>query len=269
MVGAPPKVPMSNTDLRWGLLHNVLGFVFLLGSILPPTAGGNSYSGWFVLMWPTSNLIILGLAYVFDGSCGVRMLGKSKTTGNVSVVSTLFFFPYLLGLFVFWRIKHLYKGESVCDEVAEGVWVGRYPLCVDVGDKRFAQRPLTHAVDLTAEFPSRPAFHGKLTYLCAPSLDFLLADPKELLSCAQVIVQSYRENSKSTVYIHCANGHGRSGLFAAIVLVMRGDCLCLDEARNMMKLRRSVLHWQRHQEKVAERVLELWKDQAEVELTGV
>jgi hypothetical protein len=47
----------SSLSTIWILLHNVQGFVFLLGSILSPMAGGNAYSGWFVLMWATSNLI--------------------------------------------------------------------------------------------------------------------------------------------------------------------------------------------------------------------
>ena len=57
------------------------------------------------------------------------------------------------------------------------------------------------------------------------------------------------------MYIHCANGHGRSGVFAAIMLVARGLLSDLDEAKKYLKEKRSVINWQEHQQDVAEDVL--------------
>ena len=258
---------MKQRDTKYGVLHLVIGSLFLIASALPSALGGTAYSVWLIFLWPAVDLLVLGSVYLVDGNCGVLLLGKSQVSGKLSPISIFIFLPYLFGAFVFWRIKHLWKGEHVCDKVAHGIWVGRYPLHLSVDDPRFAEQPLKIVVDLTGEFPTRRAFHGRTTYLCAPSLDGLLADPRVLLDTARAVITSYDAERNHSVYVHCANGHGRSGLFAGILMVMRGDCSSLEEARVLMKSRRSVIGWQPHQQRIAEETLHLWKH--DIELTKV
>jgi protein-tyrosine phosphatase len=245
-------VPVA-TDLHHGVLHTFLGLLFSAAAIIPPFIDGFSF-GWIVLLWPALNLLLLGASYLCNGKWGVWLLGKSKSTGVVSLPALVFFFPYLLGMYSFWYLKHMCLGEQVCNQVAAGIWVGRFPLNILSNDSRFDNR-LTHVVDLTCEFPSRRAFHGNIqTYLCAPSLDRLLADPRTLLDCAKKVLN----DSDSCTYVHCANGHGRSGLFAGMLLVMRGECKDLDAAKIFMRKKRSVINWQPHQQAVAQLSLDLW-----------
>ena len=60
----------------------------------------------------------------------------------------------------------------------------------------------------------------------APRLDDLLRLLKELDPVA------------GTLYIHCAEGHGRAGLVAAAILLSRGMVLDPDEAVRMVRAKR-------------------------------
>ena len=53
-----------------------------------------------------------------------------------------------------------------------------------------------------------------------------------------------RDPGTFCIYVHCANGHGRSGLFAGMMLVVMGVCGDLDAAKGRMRLKRSVINWQ-------------------------
>ena len=154
--------------------------------------------------------------------------------------------------------------EQVCNEVwSGGIWVGRYPWEISIQDKRFSEHPISHVVDLTGELP-RLSFHNKVQYICCPSLDRLLCDPVILADACQSLPES-------GVYIHCANGHGRSGLFAALYLVHNGMCKNIDEAKIIMKRKRNVLNWQPHQQNVAEEALRILRQgsrENDIELRG-
>ncbi len=253
----PPHHP--RTDARFACLFSTIGLGLGLAGVAPVAAGAAPAWPLSLLLWPAANLLVLGCCYACDGDVGTRLLGKSVRTGALPWASVLFFLPFHLGHFAAWRLKHLCKGENPAEEVADGIWVGRYPLEIGIGDARFRGRPVSHVVDLTGEFPARAAFHGAegVTYLCLPSLDRLLSSPERLAAAARVV-----HRDASCAFVHCANGHGRSGLFAGILLVLRGDAPDLDAAKRQMKRKRSVLNWQIHQQVVAERALELLQQQS-------
>ena len=83
-------------------------------------------------------------------------------------------------------------------------------------------------------------------------MDRLLASPAVLAAAVRTVSRDAR-----CTYVHCANGHGRSGLFAAMLLVYDGHCKTIDEALIVMRQQRKVLNWQPHQQHVAEQALEL------------
>jgi hypothetical protein len=241
------------TDRRHGVIYVVVGLLLCAGGIVPAAAGPTG-PAWLWLLWPGLDYLFLGGCYLFNGDVGTFALGKRLLTGRLHPVSALVFLPYLLASFALWRAKHLVLGEPVCERVWEGVWVGRWPWEVAIGDARFQANPITHVVDLTGEFPALGGFHRRrgVTYICCPSMDRLLASPAVLAAAVRTVSRDAR-----CTYVHCANGHGRSGLFAAMLLVYDGHCKTIDEALIVMRQQRKVLNWQPHQQHVAEQALEL------------
>jgi protein-tyrosine phosphatase len=252
------------TDTRHGVIYVVVGILLGVGAVFPVVTSGRVEGGpepklhnlLLLLLWPGVNYLFLGGCYLRNGDVGTWVLGKSESTGRLHPLSVLVFLPYLLVSFVLWRAKHLLLGEPVCERVWEGIYVGRWPWELNIEDSRFASNPITHIVDLTGEFPSL-SFHRKrgVTYICCPSMDRLLASPALLAAAVRTVSRDAR-----CTYVHCANGHGRSGLFAAMMLVYDGHCKTIDEALLVMKQKRQVLNWQPHQQRVAEQALELLRN---------
>jgi protein-tyrosine phosphatase len=80
-------------------------------------------------------------------------------------------------------------------------------------------------VDLTAEFVECRAVRTACRYISAPVLDTGVMDEAAFLALVQEVARW-----PGPVYIHCAQGHGRTGTFAAAVLLARGHCDTVDAA---------------------------------------
>ena len=180
------------------------------------------------------------------------------------------FWPFLSGNVLVWYIKHCFRKEDIANEVAAGLWVGRYPLAIKSGDKRFLeliQKDLVCVVDLTVEFPLKTSFVGTAVYHSCPSLDRLMSTPTALAKLAVNLLALRRSSSdgtKQAMYVHCANGHGRSALVAAMVLIMNNECNDFEHAKVVMRENRPGIKWQQHQEAVAK--CSLLEAQASVKL---
>src|SRR5947207_1355977 len=73
-------------------------------------------------------------------------------------------------------------------------------------------------VDLTSEFADPRAVRmARDSYLCVPTLDACAPDATAAREALERI-----DASDKPVYIHCAQGHGRTGSFAAALLIRRG-----------------------------------------------
>jgi len=197
--------------------------------------------GWFAI----ANLAV-ALSYLWDPEVGVRMLSKNVETGGLKLQGW-WLAPYLLGLWLFWAVKHLILGEHPFDLVAEGIYVGRFCM------RYPSEFPVecTHVVDLTAEFPVRGRVLQGRTFRCLPSLDREMPQEQPLGLLAHEVA-----GWGGVTYIHCANGHGRSAVLAAMVLVLRGQCGSVAEGIGLMKARRSVISAQPHQIAAGQRALQ-------------
>jgi protein-tyrosine phosphatase len=91
--------------------------------------------------------------------------------------------------------------------------------------------------DLSSEF-SDPARIRRLSgYLCYPILDASTCDPSTLIELAK----SLPPMPDSPLLIHCANGHGRTGMFAAIWLLTHGFAQDAAQAIQLLKAARPQL----------------------------
>ena len=127
-------------------------------------------------------------------------MGKNQK-GDIYKMLLLLNLPWLLFTWSIFRLQMLLSRENRIDEIVPNrIYISSRPL----GGFNYNHYDLV--VDLTAEFFKDSTNH----YICYPNLD------------GMVLSQNY-ENieifKKKKVLVHCANGHGRSALFVARLLV--------------------------------------------------
>ncbi len=96
-------------------------------------------------------------------------------------------------------------------ELHDGLTIGRRLLPSEFPSQ------ITKVFDLTCEFPEPPQIRRKVFYRCLPTLDARSPTVAVLRQVAREVL-----NAGGGVYIHCANGHGRTGAVAGAVLLVGG-----------------------------------------------
>jgi protein-tyrosine phosphatase len=171
------------------------GMALLLGGV-----------GW-LLLWPAVSFALLGLAYALREP---RLLGK-RPDGRVAGWACLLFLPYFLLSAAVWHGHRLLDRRPACQELAPGLWIGRrlfaHELPSGVG----------LVMDLTAEFPEPAGVRKRPVYRSLPTLDGTALEA-EAFRAAVAEAAAHPD----PVFVHCALGHGRTGTFAAAVLLARG-----------------------------------------------
>jgi protein-tyrosine phosphatase len=96
-------------------------------------------------------------------------------------------------------------------------------------------------VDLTSEFIEPLPIRCGASYCSFPILDGMAPSPKSLHD----VILDLRPGR---TFVHCAQGHGRTGLFAAALLISRGQAssveeglMLLTEARPSLRLNQTQL----------------------------
>jgi len=170
---------------------------------------------WTLLAWSGGAFSIASVAHLATapGLLGKRPDGRMKTLGLLALI------PYLLVTWGRWHVEWRLLRERPWDEVAPGLFLGRWPgaggLPAGVG----------LVVDMTAELP-RPACVSRAgEYVCLPTLDTTSPDTKRFADVVQRAAAS-----TAPVYVYCALGHGRSATLAAAVLLCREIASTASEA---------------------------------------
>jgi hypothetical protein len=152
------------------------------------------------LLWPALSCIVLAGAYGFNRPTWV--CGKSPS-GRIALLLLLTNLPWLVFTWVAWLLVVLFSREASVNPIAgTQVSISRYPLLgVDLSG-------FDRVFDLTAEFPLfyKPT---KAQYHCLPNLDGTALHNFQPLC---------NVNAEEKILVHCAQGHGRSATFAAILL---------------------------------------------------
>ncbi len=193
--------------------------ILLVGLVL--VVFGIVNGGWcLLLLWPGANFLALGIAHLKNAS---GIFGK-QANGTLPFWSWLIFLPLLLYTILVWRIACLLSREPAQNMVTSDLVVGRrlYPSEVD---GEFA-----NYIDLTSEFSEPTAIRHLPAYQCFPILDGGIPRIEDLNNAINRL-------RPGRTFIHCAQGHGRTGLFAIAVLLKRGLIQNVDEG--LEKLRAS------------------------------
>lgn len=188
----------------------------------------------WLLLWPSVCFLVLSFTYAFNVP---QMLGK-KSSGTIVWPAILFFFPYFLMTWILWHLLRCLSSEPSWNVAASGIWIGRRLLHSELPPE------IDVIVDLTAEFvESRRVRDGK-RYRCLPILDASIPDMAVFRPFVDEVAKT-----EGSIFIHCASGHGRTGLFAAALLLARGLSASADDAIRMLRAARPAVRLNRVQKR--------------------
>jgi hypothetical protein len=153
------------------------------------------------LIWVGANFVAISANYAFPQFLGVFR----KKHGQLGLTRKLFLLPYLTMLHVTWHLLRKTSSEAPFAELTPGIFIGRRLFPTEYP-------PITTCVDLTSEFDEH--LPNDVNLLALPILDGAPVEPSTLREMAGRIGASARP-----IYIHCAQGHGRTSMVAAAVLL--------------------------------------------------
>jgi hypothetical protein len=198
----------THRDLKHGLVFLTLGVCF---------AAYAAKGGLFLLLsWPALSFGLVGLAYLTGI---VRLFGK-RTDGTRRLWASVVLMPYLIFVQFVWRIWIVFDRRAAHQSVDGRLIVSRRLLAAEYPGG------VTHVWDLTCEFLDPWSVRKATDYRCLPVLDAGTISAEELA----LAVRAIRLGESDCLLIHCANGHGRTGLVAAAWLIANDASLSVDDA---------------------------------------
>jgi hypothetical protein len=181
-----------------------------------------SLAPWGLLIaWPAMSLAIVSAGYL---GFGPGVFGKRD--GRLHPLARALLGPYLLPLSL-WRV-HRQEGNPD-DHVASGVRLGR--LITPRRARSLIAEGVTSVLDLTCEHAEVGPFLS-IDYRNIQVLDLTPPGLDELSESVQFVLERM---GNGDVYIHCAQGFGRSAIVAAACLLALDSALTVDEARRRVE----------------------------------
>lgn len=174
-----------------------------------------SGSALLLLLWPAMSFGLVAVAYFISEPA---VFGK-RQDGSMSKGNMLLLLPYLLYLWSVWHVARLLSREDAINTLDSDVIIGRRLLPSEL---TFSPGTI---VDLTCEFPEPPAIRSSGQYISFPILDASAAASETIAEFAETL-----SGLESPVFIHCAQGHGRTALIASALLLSRGLASDADDA---------------------------------------
>jgi hypothetical protein len=200
-----------------------------LGAVL--IAFGLADRGWLLIaVWLGFDFVILGIAHG-RGSHGV--FGK-KADGTLQSWSWLVFFPLLICTTAVWHLVRLLSREPARSIVTDGLVIGRRLLATEF-DGTF-----DNYVDLTAEFSEPSLIRHSSSYRSFPILDG--AAPT-----AEALREVVASLGPGRTFVHCAQGHGRTGLFGLAILLRSGVARTVEDGLRLLRDARPGIRLNREQ----------------------
>jgi protein-tyrosine phosphatase len=195
-----------------------------------------------MLAWASLSFGLVGLAYLFNKP---ELFGKNDS-GKQNVISIFVLLPYLLYLWGTWRLLRLFKSENAIDQIDETIFIGRR-----LSKKELPEEIIT-VVDLTCEFAEDRSIVENTDYHNFQILDASIPKSDKLASFIKKI-----SAINHSIFIHCAEGHGRTALVAVLILVAKGKATSVSDAYKILKTKRPLVKLNRAQRRCAEKTSKL------------
>lgn len=215
------------------------GFLFLLLSISLGTAAVRGGVWTWVLFYPAFSFGVVAMAYLWSapGLFGKRMDGQRSVLGTVLVL------PYVMYASAVWHVARLLSREPKSNSLTDRFVLSRRLLVHELPDD------IASVVDLTCEF-TEPVRHWDLqSYLSFPMLDGTASSSEKIRALADQIIEMPKP-----VLIHCAQGHGRTGLVAAAVLIATDEAKTADDAISKIQAVRPGVELNKAQRTILEQI---------------
>lgn len=228
---------LSDVPKRGGRVK--YGFLFLLLAIAIAVAGvrGGPWA-WF-LFYPAFSLGAVSAGYFFaaPGVFGKRYDGRRSKLGWFLVL------PYVLYVSAVWHVVRLMSRESKANWLGDDILLSRRLLGHEL------PKGVASVVDLTCEFTEPKGLWKIESYLCCPMLDGSAASATDIRELAMDILEMPKP-----VLIHCAQGHGRTGLVASAVLRISGRAQTAADAIAMVRAARPGVELNAKQRSILEQI---------------
>jgi protein-tyrosine phosphatase len=199
------------------------GFAFFVFGVVLTAQGFRLGGWWLLLLWPAVSFFVVAAAYVLARP---GMLGK-RPDGRLSPPILAALAPFTAFAWAVAQTQHRLRRGPVASEVLPGIWVGRRAGARDL------PAGVSTVIDLTAEFWEPAAVRDGRKYLCVPTLDARAPDERSFRDALDCVAAA-----DGPVYIHCAQGFGRSAALAAALLVRRGVARDVREAEAVLQVAR-------------------------------
>ena len=168
--------------------------------------------------WLGLNFVALGVAHLLNFK---RIFGK-RVDGTLPMWSWILFLPLYAYSLAVWQLVVRFGSEPRIGKVCDDLWVGSRPFNSDSYDC------FETVVDLTAEFQEPREFRESRKYFSFPILD---AGAPEVDRLTMALEQC----KGGSIFVHCAQGYGRTGLFAAAWLLAKKHAMTSQEALRMLQ----------------------------------
>lgn len=203
--------------------------------------------GWFSL-----GLLCAGLAILLD----LPGFYCKRRDGTLPSIVWL----YLGGWLLVYRGWHFFKwmlptiglqykvGDCEFDLVAPRLLLGRllWELPVREGVPEVGM-----VIDMTCEWTEPLALRSVREYIAVPVVDTTRPTIEQTASVARRAVRFLRDPHAGSVYVHCANGYGRSAVVVGAMLLMDGSCRTPAEAKEAIVKARPVASLREKRQKSA------------------
>lgn len=197
--------------MKYSIIFLLLGG---LTSYVAITLGG----WWHVFHWFSVSWFALSAGHAGLGP----VIFAKRPDGTIPVWIKVVHCPYMLYSEVIWQLVRLFGRENPTDRVAADLTLGRR--------LRANELPVgvVNCVDLTAEVEEPKAIRQSTNYINLPILDAGVPTTDALRSAISRL-------KPGPIFVHCAQGHGRTGLFALVLLVEHGHIQTFEEGMALIQ----------------------------------
>ena len=210
----------------------IYSFLFLSLATLLSYTGFISGGLWHLLHWASLDCFLLSLGYA---GIGPKIFAKHPD-GSIPIWVRLVYIPFTIYIKSFWHLSRLMSRESPMNRVNADLIIGRRLLRDECPDN------IVNYIDLTAEFEDPAWIRSRTHYINLPVLDASVPRTADLLNTIAML-------HPGLTYVHCAQGHGRTGLFTLVLLAEQDRIGSFKEGMTLLKKVRPKISLNKTQER--------------------